>query len=66
MGSLFGALELVDPGLTTPALWRPESGDDLLDHAAVFLAGVGRKAHAAIHTYGNTNGHAGDSPRTAA
>ena len=56
MESLFGALELIDPGLTTPALWRPEPGDDLLDHAAVFLAGVGRKPHVVTHTYGSANG----------
>lgn len=45
--ALFGALELVGPGLTTPAAWQPTHDEDPTAHAAVFLAGVGRKPHSA-------------------
>jgi hypothetical protein len=44
--TFFEGLDLVEPGLVFPPLWRPESPDDLaLDHPeqTLFFAGVGHK-----------------------
>jgi sugar phosphate isomerase/epimerase len=41
---LFDGFELLDPGLTTVAAWRPDHERDLADaHKFTMLAGVGRK-----------------------
>ncbi len=46
IAGFFDGLELVEPGLVRPPLWRPEASDDLLldqPGAVRALAGVGRK-----------------------